>query len=349
MSIPGSTTTVPIKILKIVVLVAWHIIVTWIWISTWARFHELSLFWNLKVVAEQWPKAESWKATVKDSDWYWSSVLAIASCIGGSLCELFDWEPWTNLSWRMDTRCTHETVENWHPLCYYGYQIALNTAHLNAPLHVASRHELSGLANDNDAGLCINCTRSERWPVVSELLGDTDELPTVIPPWLQCGTVGWGRRNLQHRSPFAVASGLWDWKRPCCSVRALECALCSGKFSFSSYESLWRWMLAIFCGLQCKFAVQSCALLHVCSLSELLRFYLSRCRNCHRWRHDGYHHKQATSQLTESILPVLARSMKGFTDNPGRFLKWCYSQARLFLHALPVTPSLLHTLYECVW
>jgi len=26
----------------------------------------------------------------------------------------------------------------------------------------------------------------------------------------------------------------------------------------------------------------------------------------------------------------------------------CYSQVRLFLHGLPVTPSLLHILYECI-
>ena len=56
---------------------------------------ELSLCWNLKGVAEQWPKAESWwKVTVKDSDWYWSSAQENAS--------------YTRICWTVWSRTTNE-------------------------------------------------------------------------------------------------------------------------------------------------------------------------------------------------------------------------------------------------
>jgi hypothetical protein len=55
-------------------------------------------------------------------------------------------------AWRRSD--AHETVKNWHPLRYEHHQIALNAAHLNAPpsfMLCRVRHELSGLASDNDA------------------------------------------------------------------------------------------------------------------------------------------------------------------------------------------------------
>lgn len=98
-------------------------------------------------------------------------------------------------------------------------------------------------------------------------------------------------------------------------------------------------------------AIQSwltgCTLLWVSSLSASLRFYLNQCclglSALTPWR---LHHKPATSQLTESFLPVLSCSTS-LTNNPGRILggKWHHWQVvRLFLHGLP----LLHTLHDCM-
>lgn len=131
--------------------------------------------------------------------------------------------------------------------------------------------------------------------------------PTVIlPPWAQCGTVGWGRRNLQHRSPFAVASGfMWAWK----SVRAVRyghesvhcVSVCGSKLSFSSDDMNARDFFVD------RGANLQSSLLHVSpSLSELRAapdfFEPVFVLGCHRWRLGGLllHRKQATSQLMES-------------------------------------------------
>jgi hypothetical protein len=131
-------------------------------------------------------------------------------------------EPVMTHAWSFDA---HDTVQNWHHLhlCYEYQQIALNTARLInacAPCCCVA----SWTFWISQWQWCINSTDRKRWPVVSSLLGQGAQIdeppPTVIlPPWAQCGTVGWGRRNLQHRSPFAVASGfMWA----CKSVRAVR-------------------------------------------------------------------------------------------------------------------------------
>ena len=90
-------------------------------------------------------------------------------------CLIENHERTANGAWRSDA---HGTVLNWHPLllCISDRTEILNRAPALPPLHVASRHELPGLANYYDLKLCIN-SRSERWLVVSSLLGDTNEPP----------------------------------------------------------------------------------------------------------------------------------------------------------------------------